>query len=246
MSEIVSTEFLEQLKPLYPTTATAGLNKVNQVLESPWYIVATAAFSAGNRPEAVPFVLKFVLAELIALSASGDDKRRAVVKMREALFKAGLISGYSRAISALVALYEATPDELRDTKLVREVENLTVSDMLASGDEFLSALHGNNTESVKSTFYKIHPDMGWFGRAIACGHVWGAQNVLSQRETSFILVSALIAMDTPIQIKWHLESARRAGASAEEVNAVREIAMRAAAACGVKWRNGVPEVQDNE
>ncbi|KAL5490710.1 hypothetical protein ACEPAI_5544 [Sanghuangporus weigelae] len=257
MSEIVSTELLEQLKSLYPATpATAGLSKVDQALESPWYIVAAVAFSASNRPEALPFVLKFVLAELIALSATGDDKRGVVLRMREALFKAGLISGYSRAISALVALYEATPDELRDTKLVRWVnyyhcwsqpkKNLTVANMLASGDEFFSALHGNNTESVKSTFYKIHPDMGWFGRAIACGHVWGAQNVLAQRETSFILVAALIAMDTPTQIKWHLESARRAGASIEEINAVREIAMRTATACGVKWRNGVPEVQDSE
>ncbi|KAL5490693.1 hypothetical protein ACEPAI_5527 [Sanghuangporus weigelae] len=247
MMEIVSTELLEQLKSLYPMTpATANLNKVDQALESPWYIVAAVAFSAGNRPEAVPFVLKFMFAELIALSATGDDKRGVVLRMREALFKAGLISGYSRAISALVALYEATPDELRDTKLVRETENLTVSDMLASGDEFFSALHGNITESVKSTFYEIHPDMGWFGRAIACGHVWGAQNVLAQRETSFILVAALVAMDTPTQIKWHLESARRAGASIEEINAVREIAMRTATACGVKWRNGVPEVQDSE
>ncbi|KAL5528850.1 hypothetical protein ACEPAG_4824 [Sanghuangporus baumii] len=243
MTEIVSTELLQQLKSLYPTTpATASLSKVDQVLESPWYIVAAVAFSAGNRPEAVPFVLKFVLAELTALSASGDDKRRVVVRMREALFKAGLISGYSRAISALVALYEVTPDELRDTNLVRETENLTVSDMLASGDEFFSALHGNNFESIKSTFYKIHPDMGWFGRAISCGHVWGAQSVLAQRETSFILLAALIAMDTPTQIKWHLESARHAGASIEQITAVREIAMQAAAACDVKWRNGVPEV----
>ncbi|KAL5533513.1 hypothetical protein ACEPAF_5289 [Sanghuangporus sanghuang] len=241
----MTTESLEQLESLYPTTlASADLNEVDQVLENPWYIVAIVAYSASNGPDVVPHVLRFVLTKLIALSATGDDKRRAVVRMREALFKAGLISGYSRAISALVALYKETPDELRDTRPVRETESLTVSNMLASGDEFFSALHGSNTESINSTFYEIHPDMGWFGRAIVCGHVWGAQNVLSRRETSFILVAANIAMQTPTQIVWHLESARRAGASTEEINAVREIAMRAAAACGVQWPLGVPKVRE--
>ena len=84
--------------------------------------------------------------------------------------------------------------------------------------------------------------LGWFGRAIACGYVWSAQTILGRRETSFIFITSLIAMDTPTQLKWHLESARRAGASVEDVRAVREIAIRIAGACGVKWRNELPAV----
>lgn len=85
--------------------------------------------------------------------------------------------------------------------------------------------------------------IGWFSKNIAYGHVYGAPKVLGQRDTSYVVVSALIAMDTPRQINWHLANSRRGGASYEEVCAVREIAMQAATACEVKWRSGVPEAQ---
>lgn len=52
-------------------------------------------------------------------------------------------------------------------------------------------------------------------------------------------------MDTPRQIGWHLANCRRGGATYEEVCAVREIAMQVASACGVKWRDGVPEVKED-
>jgi len=72
--------------------------------------------------------------------------------------------------------------------------------------------------------------------------VYGYTDVLNSLETSYVLVGALIAVDTPLQIGWHLANARHNGASLEEARAVRQIAIEASRSAGVSWRNEVPEV----
>jgi len=65
-------------------------------------------------------------------------------------------------------------------------------------------------------------------------------------ETSYTLVAALIASDSPRQIQWHLDGARRRGATFEEIQAVRKMSMEVAALSGIKWRDGVPEVEEHD
>jgi hypothetical protein len=73
---------------------------------------------------------------------------------------------------------------------------------------------------------------------------YGFTDILSPLETSYTLVASLIGGDNPRQIQWHLNGARRGGATFEETMAVRTIAMEVASAAGVKWKHGVPEVKD--
>lgn len=94
-----------------------------------------------------------------------------------------------------------------------------------------------------STAHIIIP--GFFSNTIGYGLTYGFTNVLSPLETSYVLVASLIASDTPRQINWHLDGARRNGATLEEVKAVRQIAIEAASAAGVKWKDGVPEVKES-
>lgn len=65
---------------------------------------------------------------------------------------------------------------------------------------------------------------------------------MSQAETSFVMVSALIAADTPRQIGWHLNGAIRNGATVAEVQAVRKISIEVARIAGIKWKNEIPDV----
>jgi hypothetical protein len=74
--------------------------------------------------------------------------------------------------------------------------------------------------------------------------VFGHNSVLSQAETSYSLVASLIAGDTPRQIGWHLAN-RRGGASLEQLQAVRLIAMEASSKAGVQWKAGVPEITND-
>jgi alkylhydroperoxidase/carboxymuconolactone decarboxylase family protein YurZ len=66
--------------------------------------------------------------------------------------------------------------------------------------------------------------------------------VTSAKETSFAMISALIANDTPRQTAWHLPGAIRNGATLEETRAVREIALRIATKAGVPLKHEVPNI----
>lgn len=54
------------------------------------------AYSASNKPEAVPKVFEYALQELKANKATEAEQFLLAQKMREALLKAGLTSGYPR------------------------------------------------------------------------------------------------------------------------------------------------------
>jgi hypothetical protein len=104
------------------------------------------------------------------------------------------------------------------------------------GKEIFRAYYGDNTVSTENLLYGIYPDIGtllivsrrmrwtqmqgWFILFAAYGWGCGA-NIISSVETSCITVASLIATDTPLQARWHIDNARRNGASLEEVKAVR-------------------------
>ncbi|KAJ3504906.1 hypothetical protein NLJ89_g7694 [Agrocybe chaxingu] len=213
---------------------------------NPWFIAAAAAFSASNCPEGVPRVFEHALADLrsantnkILNQAGGVQEERLLAqKMREAVFKSALIGGYPRAINGLKALHEATPEELREKQLLRN-PNLSLEGYEAAGNNFFNKLYGETAEDVMGMLDAVYPDLGWSVRATCYGLVYGtalpssssssAQTqtyILTPLETSYTLVAALIAVDTPRQIAWHLDGARRVGASVEELNSVREVSER--------------------
>ena len=65
---------------------------------------------------------------------------------------------------------------------------------------------------------------------------------MTQVESSYVIATANICIDTPRQIAWHLANARNGGATLEETRAVRQIAMEVASASGIQWTDAVPEV----
>jgi len=240
------------LKALFPeaigrsTEATnAAGHSDSPILGNAWYIVAAVAFSASNRPEGVPRVFEHVLKDLNRIGgeslAGKSDKKILAQKMREALLKSGLISGYPKAINALKALHEVMPDELKDTEIQRD-QNMPLAEYEKVGQNLWRSVYGENADSVQGLLDSIYPDMGWVSRTIGYGLIYGHVDILSSLETSYTLVAALIAGDTPQQIAWHLDGARRGGATLEEVRAVRELSMEVAKFSGVHWQHSVPEV----
>ncbi|KAI0003381.1 hypothetical protein BJV74DRAFT_764740 [Russula compacta] len=265
MADIASETALQHLKSLYsygeitsssdgnlyPTLIVGlGSHCDTLVIQNPWYIVTLVTFTAANRPEAVPLLFNYVLGELehaqnqfkVPEAEASREKFILSRKFRDAIFKCGIIGGYSKAINALVSLHEVMPEELRDTKRQRET-NLSLPELESRGEVFFRALYGETTNDVQGLLNKIYPDMGWFSTTIAYGSVYGYTEILTQLETSYVLIGALIAVDTPRQIGWHLDNARRGGASLEQTRALRQIAIEASQSAGVKWRDGVPEVR---
>ncbi len=84
----------------------------------------------------------------------------------------------------------------------------------------------------------------FFSTTFAYGYTYSFFNAVSPAETSFTMVAALIANDTPRQVDWHLQGSVRNGATLDEVRAVRQIAIEVAKASGVKWKNDVPDINE--
>ncbi|KAH8991087.1 hypothetical protein EDB86DRAFT_3184577 [Lactarius hatsudake] len=247
MAEITTEESLQRLKTLYPYgEITSSLD----VIQNPWYIVTIVTLTAGNRPEAIPLVFKYVLGDLertqnefkVPKDEAQGEKLRLARRFRDAIFKCGILAGYSKAINSLISLLEVTPDELRDITRQRDTSS-SLPVLETRGQEFFRALYGETAGGVQDLLDKIYPDMGWFSNTIAYGSVYGHLDILNQLETSYVQVGALIAADTPRQVNWHLENARRGGASLEQTQAVRQIAIEVCQSVGIKWRDGVPEVK---
>lgn len=76
--------------------------------------------------------------------------------------------------------------------------------------------------------------------------VYSCTEVVSAIETSYTLITSLIAVDVPRQIGWHLAGARRIGATIEEVRAVRKMAIEVASRAGVQWREEVPDLENTD
>ena len=122
-------------------------------------------------------------------------------------------------------------------------------------------MYDTNAGDVQGLLDEIHPDMGvpslllfhafislnsfclgWFSRNIGYGHVYRANHIVSQIETTYTVVAALIAIDAPMQTTWHLQNCINGGATIDEARAVRKISMDVAQRCGIKWESGVPEL----
>lgn len=141
--------------------------------------------------------------------------------------------------------------------------NRSIQDYAKDGRALFAAMYGENADNVQTLLDNAYPDMGnystfplvllpgfaqlcrvvgWFSNTIGYGVVYGGANVLTQPESSFVIATANIAMGTPRQIAWHLKNAMNGGASFEEVQAVRKIAIEVASKSGVSWNEEIPEV----
>ncbi|KAF5379929.1 hypothetical protein D9757_007188 [Collybiopsis confluens] len=232
MSFKPTTDLFARMKSTYQQASSSAQN--------PWYILVAVAFSASNEPQAVPELFKYVLADV------GDNHEERLLvarKFRDACFKAGLTSGYSKAINAIMALHEATPPELLDTKPLRKVYT-SMEEQEQRGRVFFRETYGDTAESVQAILDSAYPDLGFLSNTIGYGFTYGFTEILSPLETSYVLIASLIATDTPRQINWHLDGARRNGATLAEVKAARQIAIEAAQAAGAVWKNTVPEVKE--
>ncbi|PCH38630.1 hypothetical protein WOLCODRAFT_136372 [Wolfiporia cocos MD-104 SS10] len=245
MAALATDSFLSQLKSLYPSTGAAT---PDELLSQPWYLVAAVAFSASRKADAVPVVFEFALNELKKAQA-GEEPERALAqrialasKFREALLQSCLLSGVPRVIESLIALRNVMPEELRGKEVLRD-RTKTIVDYERSGEQLFRAMYRDTADNVQGLLDSAYADLGWFCNTVGYGITYGGANVLSQVETSYAIVAALISIDAPRQSTWHLANARNGGATLEEAKAVREIAMKVAGVAGVTWQDGVPEVQ---
>ncbi len=102
MADIAPTDFLNQLKAIYPQSTAARGSK--SIIANPWYFLAITGFTGSNRPEAVPLVFLNVLEDLkrsqkmeeLDTAAALAQQLLLARRIREAILKGGMLSGASR------------------------------------------------------------------------------------------------------------------------------------------------------
>lgn len=60
------------------------------------------------------------------------------------------------------------------------------------------------------------------------------------RDTSFALIPSLITLNTPRQLKWHMDAAVRMGATKEEVRAITQIVLDICVEVGAPFPGTIP------
>ncbi|KAG1808842.1 hypothetical protein EV424DRAFT_1473974 [Suillus variegatus] len=191
MTDIATAEFLNELRSLYPAQA--------KYVDSGWYLAAAVAFSSSNRPEAVSCVFRHALEDLEKLPDTSDEDRRLLV------------------IYALISLYEATPEEFRDTEPMRDFTR-SKEEVAASGQGYFDLQYGDTAAEIQLLLRSIYPDLEHVITTLGYGYVYSFLEVISSKETP---------------VERQLTCAVRNGATVEEVRGVREIALRIAMAAGV-------------
>ncbi|KAK6331578.1 hypothetical protein TWF718_002127 [Orbilia javanica] len=113
---------------------------------------------------------------------------------------------------------------------------------LTRGSEFFDTLYGPTiSKKVLANLQKSSPDLQILATWIYA-LILSEGTVLTPRETSFVLISALIPQDVNAQLKPHLVGAINNGANREEVDGVRGCVMEICKELGVAWKGEVAKL----
>ncbi|CAD6592504.1 MAG: hypothetical protein ASARMPREDX12_006159 [Alectoria sarmentosa] len=213
-----------------------------------WYFLTGATLSVLNMPHEIPTVFKHAIekgAGSCDTKPGHEEQLEIARKMREALVKAAPIGGLPKAINALFLLKSATPPSLLDEPLgysptarPSDLYDVPQSTVLHRGQSFFDKVYGKVSKRVMSQMDRSGTeDLGITAR-LMYGYILSNTNVLSARETSFVLVAGLIPQDVPAQLKGHIKGCLNHGASVEEVKAVREVVIKICEASGMRQLDG--------
>lgn len=208
------------------------------LLGNSWYYIAAATLSVCNRPDDVPLVLEYMLAQP-SVAASEEHRRLVAKQIRESLLKSSALGGLPKAINSLMQLKNATPKELREVELQRDPKVAQNSEI---GAEFFDQVYGKISKRVMGQMSTAYPDLGYY----ALNHVYAPllsyTGILGPKETSLVVIACLVPQDVNPQLKGHLKGALNNGATKEEVMSVREMSMLISTWCGFTWKGEVAKL----
>ncbi|KAL2195059.1 AhpD-like protein [Corynascus similis CBS 632.67] len=206
-------------------------------------VILTPAFlsSIRNHPNLPRHTWYLIAATTLSQLNHHDEKLRISRRMREALIKAAAVGGVPRTINALTELRKVTPDELLDepesfspTGRRADIYETPAPQIMERGQNFFPTIYGKVTNRVMNQMDRSGTeDLGLIAR-LTYGYVLSNTSVLSAAETSFVMIAGLIPQDVNPQLKGHLKGALNGGATADQVKAVRDVAVEICVASGMK------------
>lgn len=128
------------------------------------------------------------------------------------------------------------------------VSNLSVNQKVVlentvRGSAFWQSVYGKIGNRVKNQMFNAYPDLWQYAYNNVYGPILSYTDVISGKETSFVVVSALIPQDVNPTLKGHLKGALNQGASREEIESVRALTFDICDWSGnIFWKNGKESV----
>lgn len=135
----------------------------------------------------------------------------STARLDEALLQLVPFAGYARAINAFRVLQQVAPHPPPASKRVRSPRRL--------GEALCRRVYGPMYGRMIARMKSYHPDLaGWivsdgYGKVLS-------RPILDPRERELLIVPVLAAMEVPLQLRSHVEGARRLGATDQEIRDV--------------------------
>ncbi|KAI7781217.1 carboxymuconolactone decarboxylase [Diaporthe eres] len=211
-----------------------------------WYAVVATTLCVLNRPEDIQAVYKHAVAADPGAGTAGtvaDHARqlRIARRLREALLKTSAIGGLPKTINALQELKKAVPPGCLDephggspTNRRRDVYDTPAPDVLRRGRRFFDGCYGKVAPRVMTSLDHCGTEDLGLAVRLAYGYLLSTTSVLSEAETSFVMIAGLVPQDVNPQLKGHLRGALNGGASVEQVRAVRQVSIQVCRASGMR------------
>ncbi|KIW50503.1 hypothetical protein PV05_09307 [Exophiala xenobiotica] len=219
-------------------------------LKAIWYLVATAALTGAGAGPNIPSLYRAATTGLPLELAKLVQRR-----LKEAILKSTIFVGVPRSAGAAFALFRDLSDEEIDhfgPRLESYDDPEEQQKRVARGKKFFDILWTpTEAEGVRATLKKYQPDFYLLNQRLIYEY-WGSEDrILKDVETELVAIAALVAMNCPEQLVWHLRGAIRHGATTSQAQFAYDlgIAVSKAAGCDLggmpKWENLFWETQNS-
>ncbi|KAI8356094.1 AhpD-like protein [Choanephora cucurbitarum] len=195
------------------------------------YLAAAAVINSVNQPKDIQHVYS-VISTRIAQSDDSPEKKtellsNVVLRLREAILKSFVIIGFPKTINTLQELARVTSEDVKKLlpkePLRKDASWDDVQNERERGRKLFSKIYDRHTDKVISNMHNGYPDLAQTALHHLYGHVISETSVLSAKETSLVLVAALMAQNVPLQLVGHVHGAIHNGATDNEINRVKSI-----------------------
>lgn len=184
-----------RLPPVVTPALLSAVRSYPRLPQNSWYLLATTALSALNRPDQIPIVFNHAIEHgggAKDTKPSQDEQLQIARRTREALVKSSAIIGLPKTINALFALKGVTPKNLFDepqayspSNRIADIYSTPTAEILQRGQKFFDQVYGKVTGRVMGQMDNSGTeDLGLMAR-LEYGYVLSPVSILSAPETSY-------------------------------------------------------------
>ncbi|KAH3902493.1 Pxp2p SCDLUD_000070 [Saccharomycodes ludwigii] len=183
-------------------------------------------------------------------------------KFKEAILKSSCIAGIPKAINSLheIAqsvekenLHETTTNNIEDkfrikihapdfnrisdyNQYVTENNHNKRENILARGFDHWNLIYNKVSDKIINNLNASDPDLWYIILSTCYAPILSNDSVLNAKETSLIVISALVPQDVNPQLYGHLKGALNVGCTKEEVQSVEDLSILISEWCGITWK----------